>query len=173
MRIENRRCSCTAAAAALDQFILSSMLFCGGRVRCRAPTDQIAHPVSLCVFFVHRSCRDAAGVARAVGVAIVSKDKCDRAFQHKQSSIKPMSVRFTMLVWFDFAFAKLIALVLKIGFELGPVHDHHLFSNVTGNLKALRSFEQPQLAPKPDRSPNCSPNQNAEPNFSSDSALSY
>ena len=80
------------------------------------------------MFFVHRSCRDATGVARAVGAAISTKDKRDRSLQHKQPRVKFVRVRTTMHVRFDFALAKLIAFAPKVGFKLGSVHRHRPFS---------------------------------------------
>jgi hypothetical protein len=110
------------------------VLFRGECVDCRAAPNQKADAVGLGVFFVHRSCRDATGVAWAEGAAIIAKDKGDQAAQHKQSRIKPMSMRFAMLVWLDFALPKLIALALKMGFKLCSVHGHYRFFKIDGNL---------------------------------------
>src|SRR5271165_467797 len=85
------------------------------------------------MFFVHRSCRNVAGVARTVGAAIGSKDERDRSFQHKQPRIKLVRVGSTMLVRFDFALTKLIYLAPKIGFKLGSIHRQFAFLKVWDN----------------------------------------
>jgi len=82
------------------------------------------------MFFVHRSCRHVAGIARTVGAAINSKDKRDRSLQHKQPRVKLVRVRSTMHVWFDFALAKLIALAPKVGFKLASIHRNRLSQGV-------------------------------------------
>jgi hypothetical protein len=104
-------------------------LFCGGHC-CRSTPSQISHAVSLGMFFVHRSCRHVAGIARTVGAAINSKDKRDRSLQHKQPRVKLVRVRSTMHVWFDFALAKLIALAHKVGFKLASIHRNCLSQGV-------------------------------------------
>ena len=82
------------------------------------------------MFFVHRSCRNVTGVARTVGAAIGSKDKRDRSLQHKQPRVKLVRVGSTVLVRFDFALTKLIALAPKIGFKLGSSISNLPFSGV-------------------------------------------
>jgi hypothetical protein len=81
------------------------------------------------VLFVHRSCRDIAGIAWTVGTPLGSKDKRERTLQHKQPCVKLVRVRATMGVWLDFALAKLITLAPKVSFKLGPFHRHCLSQN--------------------------------------------
>src|SRR4029077_12447997 len=76
------------------------------------------------MFFVHYSCRDAAGVARTVGAASSPKDQRDRSLQHKHPRVKLVYVCTTMHVWFDLALAKLIAFAPNVRFKLGSVHRH-------------------------------------------------
>jgi|SRR5208282_4875113 len=116
-------------------------LFCRGYLCCRPAPSQISHALSLGMFFVHRSCRDITGVARTVGAAISTNDKCDRSLQHKDSRVKLVRVRSTMYVWFDFALAKLIALAPKVGFKLGSVH-RHLPSQRVGQTRARCTMGQ-------------------------------
>src|SRR6266404_202628 len=104
------------------------------------------------MFFVHRSCRDLAGVARTVGAAISSKDKRDRSLQHKQPRVKLVRVRPAMHVWFNFALAKLIALAPKVGFELGSIHRHLPFSiNYLGVTSVPVNVNVPSAVPPPSR----------------------
>jgi len=92
--------------------------------------SQIPYAVSLRMLFVHRSCRDIAGIARAVGAAISSKDESDRPIQHKQSRVKLVGVRLTIHVWFHCALAELIALAPKVGFKFGSTHRDLTFADM-------------------------------------------
>ena len=50
------------------------------------------------------------------------KDERDRAFKDKYPRVKLVCMRLTMPVWFDFAFANLIAFLPQAGFKFGPIH---------------------------------------------------
>src|SRR4029077_5183700 len=74
------------------------------------------------MFFMHHTCGNGARVTGAVCHALGSKDERYRAFKDKYARVKLVCMRLTMPVWFDFAFANLIALLPQAGFEFGPIH---------------------------------------------------
>jgi hypothetical protein len=74
------------------------------------------------MFFMHHTCGNGARVTGAVRHALGSKDERYRAFKHKYTRVKVVCMRLTMPVWFDFAFANLIALLPQAGFKFGPIH---------------------------------------------------
>jgi hypothetical protein len=48
------------------------------------------------MFFVHRSCRDVARIARTVGAALGSKDKRERSLQHEQPRVKLVAAQIEL-----------------------------------------------------------------------------
>jgi hypothetical protein len=108
--------------------IVAADLSRGGYFCCRPAPGQISNTVSLGMFFVHSSCRDGAGVARAVSAALIAKDECDRSVEHKEPRIELVRVSGAVHVWLDCTFPKLIALTSNVGFKFGSIHRHPPFA---------------------------------------------
>ncbi len=54
-------------------------------------------------------------------MAVIAEDERDGSVQHEDAGVKAVSVRLTMYVGFEFAFADLVALAEKVGLEFGFV----------------------------------------------------
>jgi hypothetical protein len=99
-----------------------SHLLCGGWLYWCATSRHVPYSVRFGMFFMHRACGNGARVTGAVRHALGSKNERYRAFKDKYTRVKLVCMRLTMPVWFDFAFANLIALLPQAGFKFGPIH---------------------------------------------------
>src|SRR5262245_56030304 len=112
----------SAATRLLNIQVGCSHLLCGGWPYWCATSRHVPYSVLFGMFFMHRTCGNGARVTGAVRHTLGFKDERDRAFKDKYPRVKLVCMRLTMPVWFDFAFANLIAFLPQAGFKFGPIH---------------------------------------------------